>query len=476
MIQRFNVVGHIQPKASKDIKKSVLGIGFEKLDRDAFNPEDCYDFMAASGVKWARIQSGWQKTEREKGVYDFEWLDKVVDRLISDGIEPWLCLCYGNGLYTEAAKMHYGGVGCPPIFTAEEREAWKAYVKATVSHFKGRIHYYEIWNEPDGKWCWKHGPNATELGNFNIATADACKEADPTCETIGLVTCHNEYEFLEEFAATGALEHLDAISYHAYTTHDRKYDEIYEKYVDYCRRHKPDIKIIQGETGTQSQYSHGGANKLMNLSEYKQANLLLKHFLRDIRNGVPLTSYFSCIDMKEALNGVVGDKDSVKDYGYFGVIGCDGFDENDRPFGIHPKMAYKALQNICSVFSEDYSVEYCMTLKFTQRYARFTDCVDIDPADIFSFQVVKPNGSKALVYWVDVNNIVYTVDGTTSLVIDKKSFKDDWKIVDLMTGEIVAVGDRYREGIELDEGDTVCLQNIPAFDHPLMLIFGDFCG
>lgn len=474
MIQRFDVEGHIKPKASKDIKKSVLGLGFEKLDRDAFDPNDCYDYVAKSGVKWARLQSGWQKTEREKGVYNFKWLDEVVDRLISDGVEPWLCLCYGNDLYSEAAKLHYGAVGCPPIFTEEERRAWHDYVVATVTHFKGRIHYYEVWNEPDGKWCWKHGPNATELGHLNIATADACKEADPSCEVIGLVTCTNSHEFLEEFAATGALEHLDAISYHAYTTHDRTYDEIYEKYVDLCKRHKPGMKIIQGETGTQSQYSHSGANKFINLDEYKQANLLLKHFLRDIRNGVPLTSYFSCIDMKEALNGVVGDKDSVKDYGYFGVIGCDGFDENDRPFGIHPKKSYKALQNICSVFSDDYTVGNCFSLHFGQGYARFTDCNDVEKSRLFHFQVSKPNGSKALVYWVDTNNIVDKVDGTTTVRIPEKAFSKDWRIVDLMTGEIVKVKDIYLDDIETKENDDIILKNIPAYDRPLMLTFGDF--
>ena len=98
-------VGKIEPKNTKDIKYSKIGLGFEKLDRDAFNPEKAYDKVAACGVKLARIQSGWQKTEREKGVYNFAWLDTVVDNLLSRGVEPWLCLCYGNDLYTEAAKL-----------------------------------------------------------------------------------------------------------------------------------------------------------------------------------------------------------------------------------------------------------------------------------------------------------------------------------------------------------------------------------
>ena len=169
-------IGKIEPKNSKDIKRSKIGLGFEKLDRDAFDPEKTYDKVAACGVKLARIQSGWQKTEREKGVYNFAWLDSVVDNLLSRGVEPWICLCYGNDLYTEAAKTVYGAVGCPPIHTEEEKTAWANYVKATVEHFKNRIRYFEVWNEPDGDWCWKHGNNGTELGFFTIDTAKAIRE------------------------------------------------------------------------------------------------------------------------------------------------------------------------------------------------------------------------------------------------------------------------------------------------------------
>ena len=58
----------LRSKSAAEIKSSRLGIGFEKLDRDAFDPEKAYDKLAAVGVKWVRIQSGWAKTEKIKGV------------------------------------------------------------------------------------------------------------------------------------------------------------------------------------------------------------------------------------------------------------------------------------------------------------------------------------------------------------------------------------------------------------------------
>ena len=61
-----------------------------------------------------RIQSGWERTEQEKGVYDFEWLDSIVDNLLERGLVPWINLVYGNGLYDDDAAKVFGAVGCRP--------------------------------------------------------------------------------------------------------------------------------------------------------------------------------------------------------------------------------------------------------------------------------------------------------------------------------------------------------------------------
>ena len=63
-MDRLLKIGEVQPINSRDIKDSRMGLGMEKLDRDAFDPEKVYDRVAALGVKWIRIQSGWQKTEK----------------------------------------------------------------------------------------------------------------------------------------------------------------------------------------------------------------------------------------------------------------------------------------------------------------------------------------------------------------------------------------------------------------------------
>ncbi len=465
-MERLIKVGQITPKKSVDIKSSRIGLGFEKLDRDVFDPEKAYDHVAQTGVKWARLQSGWQRTEKEKGVYDFEWLDKIVDKMLSIGVEPWLCLCYGNELYSEEAKKYFGAVGVPPIHTEQEKIAWTNYVKATASHFKGRIHYYEVWNEPDGKWCWKHGPDAVELAAFTKSTAIACKQADPTCEVIGLTLCKSK-PFATEFAESGVLDYIDGVSYHTYSVDE----ETWKDKIDFFKAmrdtyNKPQLKIIQGESGTQSRSDGAGALSGGAWTPLKQAKFLLRHLITDLAYGVEFTSYFSCMDMIEALRGIVGDISSYLDYGYFGVLGAD-FDENGRAAGTYtPKPSYYALQNLCSVMAEEYDLCDMPAEGVVLPSVRLRD-YDFDFNNTSHYCFSRADGSVALVYWAPKNILSETYEGTVSLKLDDAVKDKELYLTDLLDGSVYKLSD------SMTETDGV-LTNIPLLDSPLMLTFGDF--
>ena len=70
------LLGRLPSKRSVDVKRSILGVGFETLDRDTFDPRKTIPFLAESGVKFARCQTGWMKCEKVPGQYDFTWLDE----------------------------------------------------------------------------------------------------------------------------------------------------------------------------------------------------------------------------------------------------------------------------------------------------------------------------------------------------------------------------------------------------------------
>ena len=460
-------IGQIIPKHSKDIKNSKIGLGFEKLDRDVFDPNKAYDKVAECGVKKARIQSGWQRTEIEKGIYDFRWIDDVVDNFTSRGIEPWICLCYGNALYNEEAATSFGAVGYPPIFNDEQKNAWSNYVKATVSRYVGKVNYFEVWNEPDGWSCWKHGVNATEYGNFVIDTAKAIKEANPDAKIIGGVTWHRELSYLNMAFQTGMCDYIDYLSFHEYTPDER---QVYERVATLralVSEYNPKIELIQGESGSQSRGDGNGALKKIAWSEDIQAKQLARHTMADLITDVHFMSYFSCMDMIEALRGNVNDKASYLDYGYFGILGAE-FDENGRSSGeYYKKPSYYALQNIASVFSEDFKV--CELPIFVHAgYSERKHENQLQRFEIASGCFRRDSGD-AFVYWYPSN--IVTSSYCSSITLEYFSRYTDIKLVDLMDGSIYEIPESNIE----DKGNGVkIIKELPIKDTPLVLTFGEF--
>lgn len=462
-------IGKIAPKTSKQIRKSRIGLGFEKLDRDIFDPEKSYPFVAESGIKYARLQSGWQKTEQAEGVYDFAWLDRIVDKMIEIGVEPWVCLCYGNPVYTEGAEKVFGAVGCPPVKTERERVAWANYTRTLVDHFKGRVHYYEIWNEPDGVWCWKHGPNVDELAEFTFATARACKEADPTCEVIGLATCMPHKEFLEPLCDKGICDVLDAISYHAYTPYEHEFKTTFEFYDRLRKKYNPKMKIIQGESGTQSRADGCGALAGGAWTEQKQTKYLLRHLITDLSCGVEFASYFSCMDMAEALNGESGNLSSISDFGYFGVVGAD-FDEEARATGnYHTKPSYYALQTLTSILCEDYDCAD-VDVEAVREYSRRMCGMNFDFSGATRYWFERKDGGKALFYWNPKDILTETYDGETSFSVAVKDAGSEAVLIDMTDGSIYELDEQHC----IRENDRWHFKNLPITDVPLLLSFDGF--
>ncbi len=461
-------IGSLKPISAGDIKSSRLGIGFEKLDRDVFDPEKAYDKLAAIGVKWVRIQSGWERTEKEKGVYDFAWIDSIVDDLIERGMKPWMCVCYGNGLYDERAAKVFGAVGCPPIHTEEQRAAWHNYCLALAKHFRGRSDHFEIWNEPDGDWCWKHGANGTELGNFTIDTAKALKEGNPDAYIIGGAVCIASGVFLAEALETGMADYIDAISYHEYTFGENELPQRVRMLKGLARLYgNHPIDIIQGESGSQSRSGGHGALRVGAWTPERQAKQLLRHLTTDLLCGVKFTSYFTCVDMIEALNGIRGEKASYLDYGYFGVLGADFDDEGHSTGEYSPKLSYYALQSLAALLGGDLkNTELPIRIVPGEKaaYAGMTPDITFKEAVSGGFEL--DDGSYAFAYWYPENYMTKSFEGTVTVECMMRGVIPT--IVDPMDGSIYEIPETWTV---THKGGSFTFKHIPIKDYPMFLVF-----
>jgi hypothetical protein len=85
-----------------------------------------------------------------------------------------------------------------------------------VARYKGGVHHWEVWNEPDNSLFWKPRPNAREYAELLKSAYKAVKDADPSAKVLSGGVSGNAVPFLEEMLAAGAGQSFDILALHPY--------------------------------------------------------------------------------------------------------------------------------------------------------------------------------------------------------------------------------------------------------------------
>jgi hypothetical protein len=166
-------VAMVTQGAGVTVSSTNHGAAGEKQMHDMLWPAH-YDL----GLNWVRVSYwdsvfNWHYAEQERGEIVIDPLaDQTMTLTQNNGVHIVLCLAYGNWLYSKEAKAHLKLDALPPYSTADKQlwtvpfhwppppadseehfAAWLNFVRTMVRHFKGRIRYYEIWNEQNLNWA-----------------------------------------------------------------------------------------------------------------------------------------------------------------------------------------------------------------------------------------------------------------------------------------------------------------------------------
>lgn len=331
------LVGVLAPKSLSETGND-LTIGCETLDRDYADYHKYKENLEQLGVRKIRLMAGWAKTEKEKGVYDWAWLDSIIDDAVSRGLEPWLETSYGNPIYEGGGTKYLAG-GWPT--SPEAIEAWNRWVGAMALRYRGKVHEWEIWNEPDINKSFKE--DVTSQVELQIRTAEIIRSVDPEAKIAGFAWAGWRPELFDKcmtiIQERGKLGLFDWISYHFY--HYRP-EDMYVK-VDAMRealdKYSERIILRQGETGAPSKGHMGGALSDYDWSEVSQGKWALRRMLSDHGRGIA-TTIFCISDMN-----YFKDNDHIAKKNVKGLLETD--DDNNV---LRRKQAYYAVQNLVSVW------------------------------------------------------------------------------------------------------------------------------
>lgn len=434
-------IGVITPRTTKEIKSSRITIGCEVLDRDLAVFDNYKAYLPYLGAKKARIQTGWAKCERTPGIYNWKWLDDIIDYLVANDIEPWFELSYGNPAYPGG-----GGTGLlNSLMTSEEAyRAWDRWVEAAVERYKDRVTEWEIWNEPDHP-MQKIEPET--IADLNIRTAEIIKRIQPKAEIAGLAFASNSNKkyldrFLKRISDKGKLDLFHWISYHSY---NMRPEDAYTKssvlgLKEVIGRYSPSIKLRQGENGAPSTFIPSFALSEYYWTEYTQAKYDMRRLLGDLGHDIE-TSVFTIIDIY-----------------YNPVINTKGLIQSDTTkAAIRPKAAYYAVQNLTAVFDDEMRLN--PQVKFSHN-----------SSESLSLYAYRHDKTDLVVVWNDSKEV--TNDFRTKPVdisIKNCIFKNPvW--VDLMTGKIYEIPSTQWE----NQTDGCIFTGLPVYDSPIFICEKDF--
>ena len=175
-----------------------------------------FDFARDVGFGWWRLSdyfhiTRWTKAEPENGQFVYD--DDGLQIVLATGVKALANL--GGYAVPEWAKQHdpkdpdaIGLAGGKAINV----EDWKDYVRAMVRHYKDRIRYWEIWNEP--RQC---GISPEHYFRLCKEAYPLIKEEDPQAFVVGGGGLYyNAQPYVEKLFSLGALDYMDAYSFHGY--------------------------------------------------------------------------------------------------------------------------------------------------------------------------------------------------------------------------------------------------------------------
>jgi hypothetical protein len=258
LAQEPQLPDHIPPKRSSQITDG-FGINSD-LPREPYLPWERWWWgrMFDAGVKWIRIGqyenssdlTSWDYVEQKRGVLAINpLLDEYVDSLRDNGIQIQVQLMYGNPMYTSPSgklpdsiepkpgSFHNDDRSLYSIFwaprTPAQIEAFIRYVRFMVDHFKGKIHYWALWNEEDIGY-WNPWGNPEEYGHLLKAMAKAVHETDPDAKVI----YGGQADPIRDFAkraldACGCAADIDVFAYHTYPGYGQNFNPESEDYGAY---------------------------------------------------------------------------------------------------------------------------------------------------------------------------------------------------------------------------------------------------
>jgi len=179
------------------------------------------EMVREMGSPWIVEYFPWEYIEGQEGEYGWEHADLVVDHARRQGLKVIARLGY-----VPAWARPKGSA--PSFLDQAHYEHFAKFTAAFIQHFKGRVEYIVIWNEPNVNLEWGYRPvDPAAYAQLLQIVYPRAKQADPSAQILagalaptlsppGATDAMNDLEYLQKMYDAGARDYFDALAIHAY--------------------------------------------------------------------------------------------------------------------------------------------------------------------------------------------------------------------------------------------------------------------
>jgi len=163
--------------------------------------------MKEAGVDWVRFDFLWSDIEPEEGKFNFGKYDTIVKELSENNINILGVLDYSTDWASSCGRWN-----CPP----KDNAVFLNYVKEVVKHFKDKVKYWEIWNEPDSGiyWDYQYQDGLKTYARILKEAYLVIKEIDPEAKVLngGL----SNFSSIQRLYDNGLKPYFDILNIHIF--------------------------------------------------------------------------------------------------------------------------------------------------------------------------------------------------------------------------------------------------------------------
>jgi hypothetical protein len=224
----FTLLVPASSNAASDVSEASLPPVTDGDDRWGFNAipaEPAVQRLARdAGARWTRAEFRWDRLETTRGRQSWTEFDHLVDSMNREGIAVQGILI-GTPDWAKEPRTRFlpQGINLP---YNDPQNMWARYVTDVVTRYKGKVRYWEVWNEPDyPDVFW--GATVADYYQMLKVSYQTIKAVDPEAKVLlAGMAFHFNPHFLEELVQLMAADstaaannhYFDILAWHTYST------------------------------------------------------------------------------------------------------------------------------------------------------------------------------------------------------------------------------------------------------------------